>query len=71
VTAYALPGDRERFLKMGFDAYLNKPFAPEDLNALMDELTEKVQHNGRWPRKARPPARSSTSHNLATPGDQP
>jgi CheY-like chemotaxis protein/two-component sensor histidine kinase len=70
VTAYALPGDRERFLKMGFDAYLNKPFAPEDLNALMDELTEKV-HNGRWPRKARPPARSSTSHNLATPGDQP
>ena len=26
VTAYALPGDREHFLRTGFDGYLSKPF---------------------------------------------
>ncbi|GIV60659.1 MAG: hypothetical protein KatS3mg043_1748 [Rhodothermaceae bacterium] len=26
VTAYALPGDREHFLRSGFDGYLSKPF---------------------------------------------
>ena len=32
LTAYALPGDRERFLQMGFDTYLSKPF---DVDALL------------------------------------
>ncbi len=31
VTAYALPGDRERFLEMGFTAYVSKPFDVDDL----------------------------------------
>lgn len=31
VTAYALPGDRERFLEAGFDAYLSKPFTRQQL----------------------------------------
>ncbi|RMH49433.1 MAG: PAS domain S-box protein [Bacteroidetes bacterium] len=31
VTAYALPGDRERFLDLGFSAYLSKPFTREQL----------------------------------------
>lgn len=31
VTAYALPGDRSRCLKMGFDAYVSKPFRHEML----------------------------------------
>ncbi len=28
VTAYALPGDEERFLSAGFDRYVAKPFDP-------------------------------------------
>ncbi len=33
VTAYALPGDRERFLEAGFDGYVSKPFGTDDLRA--------------------------------------
>jgi PAS domain S-box-containing protein len=38
ITAYALPGDRERFLEAGFQAYLPKPFAAEELLDLMSTL---------------------------------
>ncbi len=39
LTAYALPGDRERFLKVGFRAYMSKPFLREDLlNTIRDVL---------------------------------
>lgn len=31
VTAYAMPGDRDRFLQEGFDAYVSKPFTRSDL----------------------------------------
>ena len=31
MTAYAMPGDRERFLNEGFDAYLSKPFTSSEL----------------------------------------
>lgn len=37
LTAYALPGDRERFLEMGFDAYVGKPFSRK---VLFDKLEE-------------------------------
>lgn len=37
-TAYALPGDRERFLNIGFDGYLSKPFTKAELLALLDDL---------------------------------
>jgi len=36
VTAYALPGDRERFLGEGFDAYIGKPFGQQDLVGTLD-----------------------------------
>lgn len=38
VTAIAMPGDREKLLARGFDAYLAKPFEASDLLALVDEF---------------------------------
>lgn len=38
VTAYALPGDRERFLEAGFDAYLGKPFTEEQLRKVLLQM---------------------------------
>ena len=40
VTAYALPGDRERFLAAGFDAYVTKPYSREHLLRSMDEAIQ-------------------------------
>ena len=41
VTAYALPGDRERLLAMGFNAYLAKPFSVGELAELTTRLLER------------------------------
>ena len=38
LTAYALPGDKEHFLDMGFSAYLSKPFNAEELLTLAARL---------------------------------
>ena len=43
VTAYALPGDEDRFLKEGFDNYVAKPFRKEVLRQAVDDaLAEPV-----------------------------
>lgn len=34
-TAYALPGDRERFLQHGFDDYIGKPFTRKQLISVL------------------------------------
>lgn len=31
LTAYAMPGDRERFVNSGFDGYISKPFTRNEL----------------------------------------
>ncbi|MEM0962085.1 MAG: PAS domain S-box protein [Bacteroidota bacterium] len=40
LTAYALPGDRERLLESGFSEYVSKPFTRQ---ALMDTLSAGIQ----------------------------
>lgn len=40
LTAYALPGDREKFLAMGFTAYMSKPFEVDDLLELSGRLLQ-------------------------------
>jgi len=37
VTAIAMPGDREKLLDRGFDAYLAKPFEASDLVSIVDQ----------------------------------
>lgn len=39
-SAHALVGDRARFLKQGFDAYLPKPFSSEQLSDILDLLCQ-------------------------------
>ncbi len=38
VTAYALPGDREHFLRKGFDGYLGKPFTKRVLRETISNV---------------------------------
>lgn len=38
MTAYAMPGDRERFLASGFDTYLSKPFTTQEIRSLVLDL---------------------------------
>lgn len=37
-TAYALPGDRERFLEAGFADYVSKPFVKAELMATLQRV---------------------------------
>jgi CheY-like chemotaxis protein len=39
LTAYALPGDREKFLAEGFSSYLSKPFGPDELLQVISKHT--------------------------------
>jgi PAS domain S-box-containing protein len=43
LTAYALRGDKERFLQEGFDGYVSKPMVVEEL---LDEMKRVVAKNG-------------------------
>lgn len=39
VTAYALQGDRERFLSLGMDEYITKPIRMEELFQVLDQIS--------------------------------
>ncbi|HWR03527.1 MAG TPA: ATP-binding protein [Humidesulfovibrio sp.] len=41
LTAYALAGDRERFLKAGMDHYLGKPVQRPELAAMLDQIPRR------------------------------
>ena len=38
ITAFAMPGDKRRFLDSGFDAYLSKPFTVEELVGVLGRV---------------------------------
>jgi CheY-like chemotaxis protein len=42
-TAFALPGDKEKFLTEGFDDYLAKPIVKEDLYEMVDRNLQKYK----------------------------
>ena len=41
LTAYSLPGDREKFINLGMDEYISKPIQMELLFDLLERLTRK------------------------------
>ncbi len=43
LTAYALQGDRERFISMGMDEYISKPVSIEELLRVIDEVARIKQ----------------------------
>ncbi|HYE58008.1 MAG TPA: ATP-binding protein [Rhodothermales bacterium] len=43
LTAYALPGDEERFLNAGFDGYLSKPFRKAELHDAIVALSSDAR----------------------------
>ena len=65
-TAYALPGDRERFLSGGFDGYFSKPFTRETLLKALEAAlnTPSVTPPGVMPEMI---IRSSARSKQATP----
>ena len=46
LTAYALKGDRERYLAMGMDEYVSKPINMFELFAAIDKVTSKQRGKG-------------------------
>ena len=40
LTAHAMPADRDRFLRAGFDAYLSKPFTKQEITETLERLLD-------------------------------
>ena len=40
LTAYAMPGDFERFISMGFDGYIGKPFTRTELYKAINSILD-------------------------------
>ena len=43
LTAYTMPGDRERFIEAGFDHYLGKPFTKQELLESIEQPSSTLQ----------------------------
>lgn len=50
LTAYAMVGDKEKFLASGFDAYHPKPIFIEDLLKLIQQLKERPLSENKQPK---------------------
>ena len=42
VTSYGMQGDREKFLKEGFNGYISKPIGRENLGAIIEGLRQRM-----------------------------
>jgi len=42
-TAYAVEGDRERFLEAGMDDYISKPFQPEEVIRVIEKYAARIR----------------------------
>ncbi|MCH8960126.1 MAG: response regulator [Bacteroidetes bacterium] len=60
VTAYAVPGDRDRFIEQGFDGYLPKPFLKTSLVDMLEQARSKAA-------PPRPPRHSTNAFRPAPP----
>ncbi len=38
ITAYAMPGDDAKFMRIGFDGYVSKPFSRTELHSAIDTI---------------------------------
>jgi len=45
LTAYAMRGDKERFLEAGCDAYLSKPISTRELPGIIDKMLQEHKQN--------------------------
>ena len=43
LTAYAMKGDKDRFLEAGCDAYLSKPICTRELPGMIDKMLQQNQ----------------------------
>jgi CheY-like chemotaxis protein len=47
VTAFVYPGDESRAIDAGFNAYMTKPFNPEDLFSTITRLLHEQRHDAK------------------------
>lgn len=60
LTAYAMPGDRERFLEAGFDGYISKPFTRRELLDAIEKALEKKRPKTAAKKATKPSPKKST-----------
>ncbi len=45
ITAYAMPGDYDKFMRMGFDGYVSKPFSRTELFKAINTILDREETN--------------------------
>ena len=45
ITAYAMPGDNDKFMNMGFDGYVSKPFSRLELFKAINNILDHEETN--------------------------
>jgi CheY-like chemotaxis protein len=75
ITAYAMPGDRERILASGFDGYIAKPLSvmqlADELKSLIDAKSTTIQPDACEPQADKPANAAATENTKATEAPKP